>query len=103
MSDYESDEQENESNSEMAMIVVLLADHPILLTKSQSPEVKAKKGKALEVLVKALVVNCGIHYDPKKVLKKIANMKARVKKSRISREQGTAKSICFHGKLIFSN
>lgn len=73
-------DSENDETNEMSLFVTLLADHKSLISKSQTPIMKAMKEKDLGLLKCELETNTGKPYDTKQILKRICNMKSKVKK-----------------------
>lgn len=59
----------------------LLTRYPVLLEKSQKPNIKAQKGLAIESLRQQLETTLGKKYSTGQLLKKIANMKKIVEKT----------------------
>lgn len=90
MSSSESaDEQfEDYKQSELSFLALKLQDFPEALEKSQQPEMKKKKDAALLSLVKVYEVNFGKVITIKALLKKINNMKTRLKKKTDRNETG---------------
>ena len=86
-SSSESDNEVEDTN-EIATPVALLADHKVLLAKSQVPKIKQKKVEALAAITKDLAVNLGTTVDGAKVMKKISYLKARVKKKSDANKTG---------------
>ena len=73
-----SDENSVSNNGVLDTLVKHLKNFPVLLEKSQVPSIKAKKTEALKELTKLYATN-GLNIDEKSCLKKIANLKKRVK------------------------
>ena len=73
-----SEESATNVDGVLNVLVRHVKEHPVLLTKSQPPSVKDKKNEALKELVKIYASN-GVNIDAKGCLKKIANLKKRVK------------------------
>ena len=69
-----------EDRSISSIFCCVLWDNPVLLDKSQIPDIKTKKQRSLIVARQHLQVNCGKVFDEKQIPKRIANMKARVKR-----------------------
>ena len=73
-------------NQELLTFVNVLEKFPVLLNKSKLPEIKAEKKNALEELSRDFSASIGKVVDTKQCLKKVNNLKARVKeKSDIKR------------------
>ena len=92
VSEDENDENEQTcSPTEMSNLVMAMEKHKILLSKSQVPEVKARKAKAIEIVIEDFFKTTGKTYDSKAIQKKIANMKARVKSKTDRKKTGNRK------------
>lgn len=87
----DENEIENISITEMSVLVMVITNHRILLSKSQVPEMKEKKAKAIEVAKEELFKTIGKRFDSKVVQKKIANMKTRVKSKADRNKTGNRK------------
>lgn len=90
MSSEESgeDQCEDEKQSDLSFLAVKLVDFPEALEKSQQPELKKKKDAALLSLVHLYEGNFGKPITIKSLLKKINNMKTRLKKKTDKNETG---------------
>lgn len=66
-------------DNETAILVEMLTKHPVLLEKSNTPEMKSKKADALKEVCTSLTVLLGRPFDADRIKKKIANLKMRVK------------------------
>uniref|UniRef100_A0A0A9X6D2 N-acetylmuramic acid 6-phosphate etherase n=1 Tax=Lygus hesperus TaxID=30085 RepID=A0A0A9X6D2_LYGHE len=81
MSNSESSEGEVlEPETEAQVVFVrLLKDNRVVLNKSQLPGMKAKKAAAITNIIEAVYKRTGQRLDEKQVMKKINNMKSKVK------------------------
>ena len=81
---YLGSESDNESatnpNNELQFISEEVAAAPVILEKSQIPNIKRKKDEAIENLIKKYEATFGKPLDTKGLLKKINNMKTRLKR-----------------------
>lgn len=79
---YSDSESDNESatnpNNELQFISEQVAAAPVILEKSQVPNLKRKKDEAIENLIKKYEATFGKPLDTKGLLKKINNMKTRL-------------------------
>lgn len=80
MSSSDSDESSVCAESTMLFLVTALENHPELLEKSQLPEAKRKKEEAILNVIHSFETNIGIKIDRKQLLKKVSNMKMRLKR-----------------------
>ena len=78
-SDSESTEKDN-ATTELQFIADEIANAPVILEKSQTPKIKAKKDEAIRNVTRKYEVTFGKTLDAKSFLKKINNMKGRLKK-----------------------
>lgn len=92
-SSEESDASEECGNGRNTneVVVNLLEKYPILLNKSQTPEMKDKKKKALAAIMEDLCLNYAIVTNEKKLSKKILNLKQAVKKKTDIQKTGNKK------------
>lgn len=79
-SDGDTFNEDEQDQHEPAMFVSLLENCACLFDKSQTPFAKAQKQKAILSLKKGYTINTGKEISDKQVLKKLSNMKARVKR-----------------------
>lgn len=78
-SDSESTEKDN-ATTELQFIADEIANAPVILEKSQTPKIKARKDEAIRNVTRKYEVTFGKALDAKGLLKKINNMKGRLKK-----------------------
>ncbi|XP_053699422.1 uncharacterized protein LOC128746397 [Sabethes cyaneus] len=79
----------NKSNDQYATFLDLLGEHAgVLLEKSQSPSMKMKKSAALQKLSRKLFVEYGIDYSEQQIMKKVHNLKNRVKSKTDTKQTG---------------
>lgn len=83
-----SDVTSNNSTSEMAFIAKEVKDLPIILAESQIPKMKKKKDEAICRVVEKYQGVFGKEMDAKVFLKKVNNMKTRLKKKTDSNQTG---------------
>lgn len=80
MSDPESEQEGSEDvTTEMMFIAERVETYPEILEKSQVPAMKKKKSAALTAIVKEYVTLFGKELDIKAFMKKVNNMKTRLK------------------------
>ncbi|GJQ74713.1 hypothetical protein Trydic_g21564 [Trypoxylus dichotomus] len=80
MSDTESEQECSEDgSSEMLFIAEKVRVHPKILEKSQMPAMKVKKTTVLIKIVEEYTILFGKHLDIKTFMKKVNNMKTRLK------------------------
>ncbi|CAH1110533.1 unnamed protein product [Psylliodes chrysocephalus] len=77
-SDSESTEKDN-ATTELQFIANEIANTPVILEKSQTPKIKARKDEAIRNVTRKYEVTFGKALDSKGFLKKINNMKERLK------------------------
>lgn len=65
--------------TEAVIITSLLKEFPIMISKSQLPDAKRRKAEAVSAILEKIKTSIGSCYSEKQLLKKIANMKTRVK------------------------
>lgn len=79
-SSNESDtESVEKASNELQFIAEGAVADPVILQKSQVPKIKRRKDEAVGVLTKNYGVTFGMPLDAKGLLKKINNMKTRLK------------------------
>lgn len=71
--------EECENETELSILITLLKSHKILLSKSNIPHIREQKKKGAEKIAAAILTCTGKRHDEKAILKKIANLKSRVK------------------------
>ena len=95
--DSDSDNYENyeinENNDKNEILIKLIKENPIILNKSQIPEIKAKKMEATKVILNDLCLNHAIVTDEKKLSKKLLNLKQIVKKKSDINQTGNRKIV----------
>jgi uncharacterized protein YycO len=74
-------------------LVSIIKQYPVLIEKSQLPGAKVMKAKALVNAKLSIATNTGKAMDEKQILKKIANMKAQVKKKTDAMQTGNKKIV----------
>lgn len=82
-SNSESDSEsitDNNANSELQFLAERIAAAPVVLEKSQVPQVKKRKDEAITIITKRYEATFGKPLDSKVFLKKMNNMKSRLKK-----------------------
>ncbi|KAK9695015.1 hypothetical protein QE152_g33148 [Popillia japonica] len=80
-SDEEMPQQEESQNEDIQLaFVIMLEDFKILLDKKMTPAIKSAKDTALKELTNIYNKNTKQNLDTKQVLKKINNMKSKIKK-----------------------
>ena len=82
------------------LFVTFIRDNPVLLEKSQVPEIQKAEAKALGSMSKAVEINCGEKFDDTQLLERIANMKAAVKKITDAKQTGKSKMCCVCGSRV---
>lgn len=92
MSDTEDSEAGN-SSSEQVFIVMQLQKMPEVLLKSQVPHLKSKKDVAIKEILAAYEKNLGKLITSQQLLKKINNMKSRLKKKADRNRTGNKKIV----------
>ena len=75
-SDSESTEKDN-ATTELQFIADEIANAPVILEKSQTPKIKARKDEAIRNVTRKYEVTFGKALDAKSFLKKINNIKIR--------------------------
>lgn len=90
-SDEELIEPVDTADTEINLLVHLLSENKIILSKSQLPGVKEKQAKAAENISDGILHNMGKRYDSKSILKKIANLKTRIKQKTDKNKTGNRK------------
>ena len=79
-SDSESDqEQDQQVEDKQQYFVKLLKKNPVLLNKSQVPSIKQAKSKAAAEVLKALEKNLALQMTEKALMKKVNNMKTKLR------------------------
>ncbi len=82
--------QEATSCNKQKIFVTILAKFPVLLSKSQLPEVKVKKAQACEKFLEEYLHETGIQLTKEQLFKKINNMKTAIKtKADVKHQTGT--------------
>lgn len=80
-SDEEMPQQEDNQNDDLQVaFVLMLEDYKIILDKRMTPAIKSAKDKALKDLAEIYNKNMKQNLDIKQILKKVNNMKSKVKK-----------------------
>jgi hypothetical protein len=83
-----SGSDDDDENDKKLAFVLLLKDHPVLLEKSQVPNVKKAKKKALASLRSTLEQNTAQEISDGQLTKKIHNFKAQVKRKTDAKQTG---------------
>ena len=85
-----------------AVLVQIIQKHPVLLDKSQLPNIKEKKWKALQDTKATIATNTGKNMDDKQILKKVANIKVQMKKKTEANKTGNRTiNLCSWEKDLF--
>lgn len=79
-SSEEVSENETNASNELQFIAEGVAANPVILEKSQVPKIKRRKDEAIGALTNKYAATFGRPVDAKGLLKKINNMKTRLKK-----------------------
>ena len=79
-SDSDSDNNSVSVENTMVFLTTVLGKYPEILQKSQIPAAKRKKDVAIQEVIKLFEVNFGTPINSNQLLKKINNMKTRLKK-----------------------
>ncbi|XP_036343356.1 uncharacterized protein LOC118752556 [Rhagoletis pomonella] len=75
----------------------------ILVSKSQTPSVKAKKQEATKLISRHLLIDKGIEYTPQQVSKKVQNLKAKLKAKTDVNRTGNRKINLSDGEKILAD
>lgn len=86
-------EEEENINSVSLFFVKQIEKHPEVLLKSQLPAMKAKKDQAIKEISKAYELHVGKPSTVQQVLKKINNMKTRLKSKTDKKKTGNKKIV----------
>lgn len=73
------DQFTDDEQTEISVLMDVLKYDQVLLSKSQLPEIREKKKQSIEKIKVALLTYTGKPFDDKSIVKKIANLKCRVK------------------------
>lgn len=73
------DQFTDDEQTEISVLMDVLKYDQVLLSKSQLPEIREKKKQSIEKIKVALLTYTGKPFDEKSIVKKIANLKCRVK------------------------
>ncbi|KAJ8912352.1 hypothetical protein NQ315_014719 [Exocentrus adspersus] len=91
-SDEEMPHEEESHNEDLQLaFVIMLEDYQIILDKKMTPAVKSAKDKALKELTEIYNKNTKQSLDIKQVLKKVNNMKSKIKKITDLKKTGNKK------------
>lgn len=83
--------------------VRILNDNRLSMTKSQLPGIRAKKIQAINNIIEKLHTQTGQWFDEKQVLKKINNMKSRIKIKANANQKGCKKIKLAKWEQMFLN
>ena len=90
----EFDESDSSSDLNLSLVLVgILKEYPILIEKSQLPGVREQKSEAMKMAKQTIMMKTGVVMEEKKIAKKIANMKAQLKKKTDAKITGNKKII----------
>lgn len=89
-SDEETTEENNENQTRFAL---LIKNYPVIFSKSKTPASRKYKTNAIKEIEHKLEKNYGIKYTAAQILKKINNMKSRIKKKTDVNRTGNKKII----------
>lgn len=103
---FSDSEDENENvnnpNNELQFIAQELASAPVILEKSQVPQLKRRKDESIATLTKKYQRIFGKPIDTRTLLKKVNNMKTRLKrKTDMKRTGNKAIKLCDWEKIMF--
>uniref|UniRef100_A0A8D9EPN0 Uncharacterized protein n=1 Tax=Cacopsylla melanoneura TaxID=428564 RepID=A0A8D9EPN0_9HEMI len=89
--DYDEDDSTN-ADAHLKFVRVL-KQYPIILSKSQMPCVKLQKNQAIQCMKDQLEQETGTRYNEKQILKKVNNMKTKVRGKMVRWETNGSKRI----------
>ncbi|CAH1962615.1 unnamed protein product [Acanthoscelides obtectus] len=89
--DTEEDTNANGKTSDMLRFVSIIEKFPVLLEKSNIPEIKRKKANAIEEIKSKLADQLGIEMGESQISKKLNNLKARIKRKTDKNQTGNKK------------
>ncbi|KAG8276244.1 hypothetical protein J6590_016761 [Homalodisca vitripennis] len=88
-----ADKGNNPQLENQASFISIIMEYPVILENSNIPSIKNKRNRAIEEIQNRIDNELGLHLDSSQILKKLNNMKRRVKSKADTNKTGNMKVI----------